>query len=208
MTPLITFLFFNTISSCPKISTVENFNLTEYLKQKWYIQLQQETSYLPINENYCVTAQYSLNKNKSIPFYNGEVISIYNYANFNMVNGKSMDSGNFLCGRIPNSTVKSKLLVGPCFLPNKFAGDYWIVDVGPTNSNYEWAIISGGQPTEEYPDGCTTKKKGENETGFWFFTRNQNPNNTLIEFMGKRAKEKGFTISQLNKVYQKNCIYK
>ena len=30
--------------SCPKINTVENFNLTEYINGKWYIQKQQETT--------------------------------------------------------------------------------------------------------------------------------------------------------------------
>lgn len=193
--------------SCPKINTVENFNLTEYVNGKWYIQKQQETSYLPLNSNYCVTAEYGLS-HKKILFYHGEVISVFNYANLDMVNGKTMASGNTLCARIPNASEPSKLLVAPCFLPNIFGGDYWVVDAGPSHNNYQWAIISGGQPTEHYSDGCTTKVNGINGSGLWFFTRLQNPNNTLLELISNRAKNLGFTLQKLNDVEQKGCLYK
>jgi lipocalin len=192
--------------SCPKINTVDNFNLTEYVNGKWYIQKQQETSYLPLNSNYCVTAEYEISHRK-IPFYHGNVISVFNYANLGKVNGKTMESGNTLCARIPNSSIPSKLLVAPCFLPNIFAGDYWVVDAGPQSDDYQWAIISGGQPTEKYSDGCTTKIKGINGSGLWFFTRMQNPNNTLLDFISEKAKNLGFTLQKLNNVEQKGCLY-
>jgi len=201
------FLISSTIALCPEIKTVENFNLTEYVKQKWYIQKQQVTQYLPLEENYCVTASYNFS-NKKIPFYQGLVLSVYNYANLNKTNGENTNVKNiFLCARIPNDTVKSKLLVAPCFLPNVFAGDYWVIAVGPNSNNYQWAIVSGGQPTVQYEDGCTTRNDTVNHSGFWFLTRNQTVNNTLLEIMLDVAKQKGFTTSQLNNVKQIGCKY-
>ena len=55
-------------SMCPTVTTVDNFNVTEYIRDAWYIQKQQVTSYLPISEtNYCVSATYRLS-NRSVPF--------------------------------------------------------------------------------------------------------------------------------------------
>ena len=106
-----------------------------------------------------------------------------------------------------NSNVISKLLVAPCFLPNFFAGDYWVkIDAGPSSDNYEYAIISGGQPTVQLKDGCTTSTNGTNGSGFGFF-RQQNVNNTLINFMNNLAREKGFSLMLMNKVTQKGCVY-
>ena len=45
-----------TAQHCPIVNTQTNFNLTEYIRERWYIQQQQITSYLPLEENYCVTA--------------------------------------------------------------------------------------------------------------------------------------------------------
>ena len=80
-------------------SPISDFNLTEYIKDKWYIQKQQITSYLPLELNYCVTAKYQLS-NKLIPFYFGKVLSVFNYANINKVNGPSTNKNNFtLCAK-------------------------------------------------------------------------------------------------------------
>ena len=59
---LFVFLFFaiNVTQSCEKIDTLSNFNLTEYIKNPWYIQKQQITEYLPLRNNYCVNAMYKV----------------------------------------------------------------------------------------------------------------------------------------------------
>lgn len=199
--------FINVESSCPNVSTVDNFNLTEYVRDRWYIQRQQVTNYLPIETNYCVSARYSIS-NKKVPFYQGTVLNVYNQANMDGVNGTNINKNNFtLCARIPDSNVSSKLLVAPCFLPNIFAGDYWVIDAGPSSNNYQYAIVSGGQPTIQLKDGCTTSTNGTNDSGFWFFTRQQNVNNTLINLMNTLAREKGFSLMLMNNVTQKGCIY-
>ena len=202
---LINFLIIG--NQCPKVNTVENFNLTEYIKETWYIQQQQETYYLPAKYNYCVTARYQLS-NKKILFYHGQVLDVFNHADSGSVNGIDLNKNNFtLCARIPDPKVPSKLLVAPCFLPNFFGGDYWVIDVGPSIDNYQWAIVSGGQPNIKYSDGCTTSTSKLNHAGLWLFTRQQNPPNRLINYMLNKTKEKGFTLQKLNKVTQKGCVY-
>ena len=170
--------------------------------------MQQETNYLPLDNNYCVSATYNTTS-KKVPFFSGTVISVLNYANKDMVNGKNQNKDStLLCARVPDSSIASKLLVAPCFLPNLLGGSYWVIDAGPNDDNYEWAIISGGQPTVQYQDGCTTKKNSTNGSGFWFFTRTSLVNDTVIHMMKNIARLHGFTTSQLNPVIQKGCLYK
>ena len=195
-------------SMCPTVTTVDNFNVTEYIRDTWYIQKQQVTSYLPIETNYCVSATYRLS-NRSVPFYKGTVLDVYNYADYGMVNGRNINANNFtLCARIPNTSVSSKLLVAPCFLPNLFGGDYWVIIAGPSSDNYQYAVVSGGQPLVQYPDGCTTRNDTMNNARLWLFTREQNPSKNLIEFMLNKTKDKGYTLSLLNDVNQTGCSYK
>ena len=112
--------------TCPTVTTLENFNLSEYVRDIWYIQKQQVTSYLPKSTNYCVSARYQVS-NKSVPFYSGTVLEVYNEARLNSTNGEQLNRNNMtLCARVPNSSNPSKLLVAPCFLPNLLAGDYWV----------------------------------------------------------------------------------
>jgi len=204
---LLLTLIIGAFSSCPKIDVQENFNITEYTRATWYIQYQQITKYLPLNSMYCTIATYAAQK-KSVPFFGGQVVSVDNYDNLEKVNGENGNSGNqTLCARVPDSKASAKLLVAPCFLPNFAAGDYWIIAAGPTSLRYDWAIVSGGQPTEEYPDGCTTSEDSVNGSGFWFFTRQPVGANSTIEAMFKIAQDKGYTLQRLHKVIQTGCTY-
>ena len=206
---ILNFLFFVTSvwAKCPSVSVVENFNVSEYIKSRWYIQRQQETSYLPLSTNYCVAARYR-QTNKTVPFFSGKVLLVYNNADKDKVNGQKLNSNNqTLCARIPDETQPAKLLVAPCFLPNVLAGDYWVIAAGPNNDNYQWAIVSGGPPTQQYPDGCTTKQSGVNGSGLWLFSRKPVAGNATIETMLNILKKKGYTTRFLNPVEQKNCQY-
>ncbi len=204
---LLTLLASSTLNKCPIVNTQTNFNLTEYIRKRWYIQQQQVTSYLPLEENYCVTAKYNISDRKILG-YKGVVLNVYNYANLRKVNGEQANKHNqVLCARVPNEKNPSKLLVAPCFLPNAFAGDYWVIAAGPASDNYEWAIVSGGQPTVEYEDGCTTKTTGSNGAGFWYFSRVPIASERVIKKLNKVARAKGYTLSQLHNVTQANCTY-
>ena len=123
-----------------------------------------------------------------------------------MVNGRN--ANNFtLCARVPNESEPSKLLVAPCFLPNLFAGEYWVIVAGPSSDNYQYAVVSGGQPRVQYHDGCTTRNDSMNNAGLWLFTREQNPSKNLVEFLMNKTKDKGYTLSLLNDVQQNGCLY-
>jgi len=205
---LISFLLSST--SCPNIEPMKNFNTSEYIRSTWYIQQQQVTGYQPENALYCV-AQTLNETSEHVPFFSGPVLAVYNYANMNEVNGESQNKNNFtLCARQANNTMPSDILNGPCFLPNLFAGPYWVIDAGPSPSNYTWAIISGGPPTVKYPDGnCSTSENGVNGSGLWLITRNNNTDSVQYEIniMRESLKYMGYSVSRLNNVTQKGCTY-
>jgi lipocalin len=193
-------------SDCPKVTPMAGLNLTEYVRATWYIQQQQINGYQTAEELFCVSATYAL-QGKKVPFFNGTVASVYNYGDEKRVNGKPENPNNrtILCARIVNESAPSKLIVAPCFLPNLFAGDYWVMAAGPSSSNYEWAIVSGGQPTVKHADGCSTKTKGINGSGFWLFTRATVASSATITEMRDTASKLGFSLSQLLDVKQAGC---
>lgn len=190
-------------AGCPVVSTVENLDLKEYISKTWFVQKQQVNSYQPRDSLYCVSATYDID-GAWVPFFFGTVVSVRNYGNVGGVNGKNQNGGQVLCARLPNKKKAAELLVAPCFLPNFLAGDYWVVAIG---DNYEWAIVSGGQPTEIFEDGCTTKEDGINGSGFWYFTREQVASEETLAEMDAAARGLGYTTSQLIKVEQEGCKY-
>lgn len=196
--------------SCPTIRPMPNFNTTEYIRATWYIQQQQITGYQPNNTLYCV-AQTLDKTNNTVPFFSGDVLSVYNYATVDKVNGKPLNANNFtLCARQPNVSLPSEILNGPCWLPNLFAGPYWVIDAGPSPSNYSWAIVSGGLLTVQYPDGnCSTSENGVNGSGLWLFTRDNIKENVAyyVNLMRESLKVLGYSVSQLLPVHQQGCNY-
>lgn len=147
------FLLSSVINTCPKIQPMKNFNTSEYIRSTWYIQQQQITGYQPRESLYCVAQTLNLT-NKTVPFFNGSVISVFNYGRLDGVNGTSENPKNFtLCARQVNQSDPARIINAPCFLPNILAGPYWVIAAGPTYDNYEWAIVSGGPPTVRYQDG-------------------------------------------------------
>lgn len=197
-------------TSCPHVEPMSEFNTTEYIRASWFIQQQQITGYQQENTLYCV-AQTLASEDKWVPFFNGPVLSVYNYANVDNVNGESQNKNNFtLCARQANESRSSDILNAPCFLPNLFAGPYWVIDAGPYSYHYEWAIVSGGQPTVQYPDGnCSTSEEGINGSGLWLFTRISNTDivDQYIHIMRDKLLNLGYSIKQLLNVTQKGCKY-
>ena len=160
-------------NNCPKVDlqTSPNVNLTEYIRATWYVQQQQVNGYQPKSDLYCVAATYDINNSVKVPLFKGKVISVYNYANRDKVNGLALgNNSTFLCAREANQNHPEKLSVAPCFLPNLFAGPYWILAAGPSPSNYTGAVVIGGQPSIKINNTCTTKETGINNSGLWIFT--------------------------------------
>ena len=197
-------------TTCPEISLQTNpkVNITEYIKSSWYIQQQQVNGYQTIDDLYCVVATYNIDSNSHVPFFNKTTISVYNYGNYQKINGKSMGTNMVLCAREYNESSPEKLSVAPCFLPNLFAGPYWIVMAGPYSDRYEWAVVSGGQPSVNVTNTtCTTKESGVNGAGLWIFSRYPVMNSTLLETIRSQLVKKGIAVSKLVDVPQKGCLY-
>jgi hypothetical protein len=207
---MITYTLFLLSLGCPNIQPTLNLNTTEYLRSTWFIQQQQITGYQPKNALFCVAQTLELS-NKSVPFYEGTVISVYNYGNLDKVNGQQENLKNVtLCARQVNQSDPGRILNAPCFIPNFLAGPYWVLAAGPSQNNYTWAIISGGPPNTTYPDGnCSTKLTGTNGSGLWLFTRYRyglNADND-VNYMREFLENMGITTSQLLNVEQEGCNY-
>jgi hypothetical protein len=197
-------------NNCPSITPMSTLNISEYIRASWYIQEQQITSYQPENTLYCVTQ--TLNEtNNTVPLFSGPVIDVYNYGNVGSAIGPQENENNFtLCAREVNISNHGMLLNGPCFLPNNFAGPYWVIAAGPRSNNYTWAIVSGGPPTVRYQDGnCSTSLHGMNGSGLWLFTRNSYGQdvNYLTGMMRDMLRQFGYSVSQLLDVVHRNCSY-
>merc|ERR1712196_6634 len=114
--------------------------------------------------------------------------------------GGSSDSaiGNFfgdLCSRQIQEN-QGELQVAPCFLniiPGLFrqsAGPYWVLAVG---DDYEWAIVSGGQPDvvrQENPLQCSNKERDDN----------------VISTMESKLQEMGVYTDLLKDVEHQDCL--
>jgi lipocalin len=190
-------------SSCLDVETVQDFDLTKYVSKPWYVQQQAENTYSTKEYSRCVTAQYVEKGYNTLWKYN---IGVYNYAED--INGSSI--GGDLCAS-PVKGKSGKLQVAPCFLPKSFAGPYWVVAY---NEKEGYALISGGRPKYEVEDSgcgddgtssCCKTGDGINNSGLWIFTRNQNPDKSLIKKVRAIATKKGFSTSVLFDVDHTDC---
>ena len=183
--------------NCPVVPTVEDLDIEEYASKPSYVQAQLPNRYQPIENLFCVRAVYTITSPTTL--------DVFNFARKGSVEGEPSNEGMVLNAFIPNVAIKSKLKVGPKFVPRVLYGDYWIVA-----REEDWAIISGGQPTIEVSDGlCTTESADNvrNQGGLWLFTREKEVSDELVETMKKKAKELGIDTSMLKKVEQKGCEY-
>eukprot|EP00529_Nitzschia_sp_RCC80_P028106 CAMPEP_0113460220 /NCGR_PEP_ID=MMETSP0014_2-20120614/10870_1 /TAXON_ID=2857 /ORGANISM="Nitzschia sp." /LENGTH=264 /DNA_ID=CAMNT_0000351857 /DNA_START=375 /DNA_END=1169 /DNA_ORIENTATION=- /assembly_acc=CAM_ASM_000159 len=204
---------------CKPVSTVENFNLTEYISGPWYIHQQMENAYTPLDQNYCVSAKYRLKEGPSFPWgYRVEVANVAQDEDGNT-------SGGNLCANF-NDDDPSKLNVAPCFIPQLWSGPYWVVAYNETAG---YALISGGQPDEVVPDetgcggssssdssgdgsssppssySCCRTGTGINGSGLWIFSRSRDRDEALISTVREIAKDAGFATSVLFDVNQTSC---
>ena len=194
--------------ACPTVTPQQGFNLTTFIDGKWFIHQQMPILYLPARDNFCVTAEYSR--------LDSGGLKVHNYANVNRVNGEVYDSDKnigFLggiCADVPDAKSPAKLSVGPCYVPKWLPaarGPYWVLAVGGASaSRYDWALISGGQPTDKEAGGCRTGF-GINNSGLWIFTRSSIRDEALLQKIRSLAEAKGFDLSVLKDVEHKGCNY-
>mmetsp|Transcript_38134 Transcript_38134/g.99830 ORF Transcript_38134/g.99830 Transcript_38134/m.99830 type:complete len:206 (-) Transcript_38134:203-820(-) len=171
-----------------------NFNVSAYAAAPWYMQEQMAVGYLPVEQNYCVNAEYSRTK-KTLWGYD---VSVHNHAEEK--DGKVHDGS--ICARIVDES-KGKLEVAPCFLPALFAGPYWVIKF---DQEVGYALVSGGPPTHEGTGGCRTGT-GVNNAGLWILTRQREASEDVIAKARAYAVKKGFDVGVLNRVDQTNCSH-
>jgi len=193
-------------TACPVVNPVDNLNVTEFVRLSWYAQEMQTNEFQTEDTFNCVVATYALD-GKSVPFFSGDVISVYNSADQGGVNGDLQNTT--LCARVIDPTTPSSLSVAPCFLPNKLAGPYLVVAMGVDDATqeYSWIAVSAGQPTEQYDDGCTTPIVGSNGAGLWILTRDPVASQETVDEARQALTDLGYTLSQLLPVNQDGCKY-
>jgi lipocalin len=203
-------------STCPTVTPVNNFDVDKYTEKTWYVQKQQVNGYQKAEDLYCVTATYTKADNG--------LIKVENRANKGGVNkgisGEDGTKGSSWFSSFTSLCAKQitagtgKLAVQPCFLFNlgldSTAGPYWVLAID--KENYEWAVISGGQPTEVISNDsgsvqCTTKKTGTNGSGLWLFTRSAIPAKGVVAAMEKKLTDMGVSTKRLLPVTQAGCKY-
>merc|ERR1711988_1669131 len=182
--------------TCKPVTTPANFSLDQYIDGKWYIHQQMAVSYLPADQNYCVTAQYA----KTARTLFGYTISVHNHAEEK--DGSVHEAK--ICAAADGSGDPAKLEVSPCFFPKFAAGPYWVLEFDHEEG---YALVSGGQPTNPGTDGCRTGT-GVNGAGLWIFLRSQARDEAKVGKVRALAKAQGFDLSVLNDVDQTNCTEK
>jgi len=182
----------STHSGCPPVQTQPDFNLTTYISKRWYVQEQMEVAYQPADSLKCVSARY---ERKDGPDERGYTISVFNSE------GQPGSGNGNLCAWIPNESEPAKIGVAQCFLPLPTDPGYWVVAY---NEDEGYALISGGQPTIETPNGCRTGS-GFSKSGLWIFAREVFPPEELVAKVKGIAIEAGYDISVFLPVNQTGC---
>jgi len=139
--------------------------------------------------------------------------SVFNQGRKGSVTGPSQSGAQFLLNAVVRDESRGKLAVGPSFLPPATYGPYWVVAAGPPPQGYEWAIVSGGPPTEQGANDttCTNTRSGSPGVGagegLWLFSREPEPPAALLAQLRGIAADKGFDLSVLAPVQQSGCSY-
>ena len=156
---------------------------------------------------FCVAATYDVDNKTSVPFYNGKVISVYNYANYNKTNGVNLNNSTILCaGNQAKVNPKNYWLL--LVFTQLLAGPYWVLAAGPSSDNYEWAVVIGGQPTLRVSNTtCTTKLSGINNSGLWIFSRKPIICPSLLKNIRMLLESRGISTDYLLDVVQEGCKY-
>ena len=192
---------------CNQVSALgeDDFDLDTFIEKTWYVQKQQVNPYQPEDELFCVTATYN-RRGKD------DLVSVLNANAKGSVTGEANEPTEICSEQVD----AGELRVAPCFLSLLFpivAGPYWVLGLG---ENYEWAIISGGQPEEirNTVDGdvfCTTDTGtsffSTNGSGLWLFSRTPVASEETIAAMESKLTELKISTDALQAVPQDGCSY-
>ncbi|GLD92283.1 hypothetical protein PINS_up000816 [Pythium insidiosum] len=219
---LVTLLSLSSVNAaaCPPagFASKSGFNQAKFFDGRWYAIKQTPVVYQPVNELFCVTADYKLETTSVCKVFRCKdiVVRIDNAANVGGVNGSRKKAG--LNGVIKDPFRPAEASVGPRFLPSFLYGSYWVIEAGSydellagktqfTTDNYEWAIITGGKADVPTAGGCLPGVGRLNAQGFWLFSRKPVVSDDVMEKLVALAASKGLDVSALQPVAQEGCKY-
>ena len=208
-------------TTCPptNFDALSEFNLDEYIAERWYSLKQIVVPYQPLSQFYCVYADYAKVTTKS---YRCQIfrctdkptISVFNSARRRSVNG-NVNKIRFQATVTDPSNNPAKALVIPSFIPSLFrrGSNYWVVAAGtwadlvgisvqPSGETYDWAIITTNQPTNKGTSGCYSNG------GMWLFSRTTTPPPGAIDAIENVAQKLGLDTDKWLPVEHNGCTYK
>mgnify|MGYP001168880966 CR=1 FL=1 len=94
---------------CPPVPTVSDVSIEAYASKPWYVQAQLPNRYQPVENLFCVRAVYTVTSPTTL--------DVFNFARKGSVEGEPSNEDMVLNAFIPDVDVKSKLKVGPKFVP-------------------------------------------------------------------------------------------
>ena len=186
-------LSFSTSALAHDLQTVKDLELKSYAGL-WYEMARLPNRFQDKNKTnpcYSTTANYELNENGTI-----DVINTCFYLDENKVEQKSQAKAvAFKESESSSSKLKVNfvpLIKNISWLRGIFSGKYWVLGLGPTNSDdlYSWAVVVS--PSDDL----------KNIKYAWILSRDPNfANSESYELAAKLLQEKGVDLSQLRKSF-------
>ncbi|KAI3645885.1 hypothetical protein MP228_008813 [Amoeboaphelidium protococcarum] len=190
---------------CPpdSIKYLDNLDLNAYIRNPWYVQMQQVVIYTPRDGMYCI-------RDHIYPEHPDQSLS--NLWLATTWNQKSVDGAlkTFkVHGHIKDMQTPSRMKVGPKLVPTFMRGEYWVVAASDRDhvNGYEWVIVSGGLPKKKGQNGKCKMGTGFNGSGLWLMTREPIVHQSVIDNMLQIVDNLGYDKSILEKVYHEGCTY-
>jgi apolipoprotein D and lipocalin family protein len=208
-------------TSCPptNFDSLSDFDFDGFIEDRWYSIMQLPVVYQPLNQFYCVYAEYTKVTKKSwfCSIFRCEdppTIKVFNSARRGSTSGR-VSSINFegTLTDADQSTSKAKVSFPLVPRPLRRGSNYWVVAAGKFNElpsvknytasdlTYDYAIITSGEPDTAGENGCYSSG------GMWFFSKaNILPEGALGD-MEKIANDLGLSTDELRPVEQAGCEY-
>jgi len=177
----------------PGFDTVSEFNLTDFISKRWYVQQMMEGGLEPAELFQCQWTEYAMLAKPN--FWGFEIQS---HDHIDMPDGSKKDFHP--CAKIVNAS-RGKMSVGECFLPKFLSGPYWVYLHDEAKGI---AAVGGGAPSHQFPGGCRTGT-GKIGGGLWMFTRKQQRDESLVQIVRQSLKKQGFDLDALKDVNQTGC---
>lgn len=213
----------------PGFDALQTFDIDSYISDSWYAVKQIPLSYQPIEDFFCVRADYIRDTSRCLFCLNSVKVQVYNQARNGSVNGTIGGTpysitdppakGLFRAFQRRPDSEPAKLTVG--FLSNfALRANYWVVAAGtyedaisrtgpiPTSTQYDWAIISGGLADKETENGKCIPNPGVTDfLGMWMFARDGVPPAGVIDGIEEIASIMGLDTTKWLPVVQEGCIF-